>query len=67
MYGALRIVDMPDIETRLPPEEWMLDAARCRDVTSSGSIHRKTSNETPELRSLCHSHLYSENTLLFAR
>lgn len=32
MYEALRIVDMPNLEKLVEsPEEWMLDAARCRN------------------------------------
>lgn len=32
MYEALRVVDMPNLEKLIgPPDEWMLDAARCRN------------------------------------
>lgn len=32
MYEAIRVADMPNLEKVLdPPQEWILDAARCRD------------------------------------
>lgn len=32
MYEALRVVDMPNLERAIDlPDEWILDAARCRD------------------------------------
>lgn len=35
MYDALRVVDMPNLETLInPPKEWILDAARCRACES---------------------------------